>query len=153
MNKGSVYLITDIDKYMNYGGTYYYSKQLTEGVNQILNVGSFECISNDMNNCLNYFRNNKKLVARIIWQRLVPFKKLESANEILKHEIARISPKAKENNLIDKFELDGFADSYIKNIVRMDLLKLFKELEASNKGIIENFIEELEGDKYVLDKD
>ena len=143
MDKGSVYLITDIDKYINYGGTYYYSKELTNGVNQILNVGSFECISNDMNNCLNYFRNNKKLVARIVWERLIPFKKLESANETLRQEIARISPKSKENNLIDKFELDGFADNYIKNIVRMDLLKLFKELEDNNKSIIENFIDKL----------
>ena len=143
MDKGSVYLITDIDKYINYGGTYYYSKKLTNGVNQILNVGSFECISNDMNNCLNYFRNNKKLVARIVWERLIPFKKLESANETLRQEIARISPKSKENNLIDKFELDGFADNYIKYIVRTDLLKLYKELEDNNKSIIENFIEKL----------
>lgn len=140
MNKGSVYLITSIDKWINYGGEYYYNECLSRGVNQILNVGSFECISKDMNDCLNYFRNNKELVAKIVWKRLVPFKKLKSAQEILKEEIARISPKAKENNLIDKFELDEFADSYIRNIVRVDLLKLFKELENNNKNIIEKFI-------------
>jgi hypothetical protein len=143
MTKGSVYLMTSIDKWINYGGEYYYNKELTDGINQILNVGSFECISNDMNNCLNYFKNNKELVARIVWKRLIPFKKLESANEILKHEIVRISLKAKKNNLIDKFELEGFADSYIKYIVRMDLLELFKKIEESNKDVIENFINEL----------
>lgn len=143
MDKGSVYLMTNIDKWINYGGEYYYSKELINGVNQILNVGSFECISNDMNNCLNYFKNNKELVARIVWKRLIPFKKLKSANEILKQEIARISPKAKENDLIDKFELEGFADNYIKNVVRVDLLKLFKELEVNNKSIIENFINKI----------
>ena len=144
MNKGSVYLMTSIDKWINYGGEYYYNKELTDGINQILKVGSFECISNDMNDCLNYFRNNKELVARIVWKRLIPFKELKSVNKILKEEIARISPKAKENNLIDKFELDGFADSYIINIVRVDLLKLFKELEDNNKIIIENFIFKME---------
>lgn len=144
MNKGSVYFITSIDKWINYGGEYYYSEELTYGINQILKVGSFEGISNDMNNCLNYFRNNKELVARIIWKRLTPFKELKSANIILKQEIARISPKAKENNLIDKFELNGFADSYIRNIVRIDLLKLFKELEHNNKIIIDNFIFKME---------
>lgn len=141
MTKGSVYLMTSIDKWINYGGEYYFNEELNRGVNQILNVGSFECISNDMNNCLNYFKNNKELVARIVWKKLIPFKNLKSANEILKEEIARISPKARENNLIDKFELEGFADSYIKHIVRMDLLELFKKLEQSNKSIIENFIE------------
>jgi hypothetical protein len=75
MNKGSVYLMTSIDKYINYGGTYYYNEDLNRGINQILNVGSFECISNNMNDCLNYFRNNKELVARIIWKKLIPFKK------------------------------------------------------------------------------
>lgn len=58
MTKGSVYLITSIGKYINYGGTYYYNEDLNRGINQILNVGSFECISNDMNIS---FRNNRHL--------------------------------------------------------------------------------------------
>jgi hypothetical protein len=118
---------------------YYYPKGLQRGINTIFKIEN-NC-NEELKECLSYFENRKDYVQNIIYIKLQRFTSEESINEFTMQGLKLIN----ENNTIKMKDIDynEFACTYIKNIVRNELLHLFKQKEAVKNCLFNNFLKQI----------
>jgi hypothetical protein len=125
-------------EWIMFKGEYYYPKGLQRGINTIFKVDN--TCSDEMKECLSYFENRKDYVQDVIYIKLQRFTSEESINAFALQGIKLINKNSIKMKDID---YNSFACNYIRNIVRNDLLKLFKQKEIVKTHLFEKFLEQI----------
>jgi hypothetical protein len=130
-NNGQEWIIFD--------GEYYYPKGLQRGINNIFKLDN--TCNNELKDCLNYFSNRKDYVQNIIYIKLQRFINEESIDNFALQGIQLIN----SNNTIMMKDIDynNFACTYIRNIIRNDLLHLYKQKEVVKTRLFNKFLEQI----------
>lgn len=139
MNERGKITYNNGQEWIMFDDEYYYPKGLQRGINTIFKIEN-NC-NNEIKECLSYFENRKDYVQDIISIKLQRFISEEGINEFTKQGIKLIS----SNNEIKMKDIDynEFACNYIKNIVRNELLHLFKQKEVVKIHLFDKFLKQI----------
>jgi hypothetical protein len=128
-----------VGKWMGYTNKYYYGKQITEELYNLLNT-KFE--QNELKlEVINYFKDKRYFISQVIKRRIRPFLNKKQADELAKERLLKSFPKATDE-MIKQFQLDSFAGLYVKDKVMEDLISLYTQIKNYNDFICNKFLEE-----------
>lgn len=139
MNKGKVQFVLNIGSWVEYPEEYYYNKSITEELGILLDI-SYE--QNKLKlETINYFKNKREFISKIIQKRLKPFLNRKQADECCKETILKYFPKATDE-MIKEFQLNKFTGCYITDKVMEDLIGLYTQIKSYNDFVCNKFLEE-----------
>lgn len=141
MKKGKLKLYLGNYKWRLFKEQYYYSEELQKGIDEIMYISQFETPKEDLKNAINYFKTNIDFVFNVIENELKPFLNKNPAKVCCIERLLKSYPKATKE-MITQFEIASFADAYIKDKVREDLLKVYLDIKNYSKEICVKFLEE-----------
>ncbi|NFH01302.1 hypothetical protein FC831_13625 [Clostridium botulinum] len=139
MEKQKIKFMLDIGSWVEYGGEYYYGNLITEELCRLLST-KFES-DEKIIDTINYFKDKKKFISKLIDKRIKPFLNKETADELAKERLLKSYPKATDD-MIGQFQLDAFAGCYVKDKVMEDLVILYTQMQNYNDYICNKFLEE-----------
>lgn len=134
--------VRDILGGKTFSGEYFYNKELTNGISNILDKTAFTYEDKEMIACIYYFNSRRGFVMRLVKRRLVPFKDIDTATALLRGEVKRLHSTVTDEN-IHLINVGEFASSYLINTVRNDLLGVYQEIMNCAKKLEENFLAKL----------
>lgn len=139
MKKSKIQFGLNIGEWVEYGGEYYYGKQITEELCSLLNT-KYE--QNELKlETINYFKDKRKFISKVIEKRIRPFLYKVQADELAKERLLKSFPKA-TNEMIGQFQLDAFAGCYVKDKVMEDLINLYTQIKNYHDFVCNKFLEE-----------
>lgn len=129
----------ELGSFIKFNSEYYYEEGLQRGINEILYVNYFDDLKTIK--AIRYFKNNidSKILVGLIEKYINDFKDKDKALYILKCEVLKCFPKATE--LLDQFNYDNFAKTYITRVVREDIIKAYNKVQRYSNKIFEDLIE------------
>ncbi|MBY6838751.1 hypothetical protein [Clostridium botulinum] len=139
MKKQKIRFMLDIGSWVEYGGEYYYGNLITEELGRLL-CTKFES-DEKIIDTINYFKDKRKFISKLIDKRIKPFLNKETADELAKERLLKSYPKATDD-MIGQFQLDAFAGCYVKDKVMEDLVILYTQMQNYNDYICNKFLEE-----------
>lgn len=141
MKKDELKLYLGDYKWREFKEDYYYARYLQKGIDEIMFFSKFDNPSQELKDCINYFKLDLDFVFNAIEKELKPFLDEHEAKRCCAERLLESFPKATEE-MINQFELETFADVYVKDKVREDLLKVYLDIKNYSRKICVKFLEE-----------
>lgn len=141
MIKGQIKFYIGNLTWRSFDKEYYFSEQLQGRIDEIMYISQLENPNEELIECIEYFKNDLDFVFHVIEKNLNPFLDIDLAKRCSAERLLKSFPDATSNE-IGENQLNAFAGIYIKDKVREDLLKLYKQIKNYSKFVCNNYLME-----------
>lgn len=141
MNKGRLRLYINNLTWINFKEEYYFSEQLQGRIDEIMYLNQFNNASQELVDCIDYFKNDLGFVFHVIEKNLKPFTNIDQAKRCSAERLLKSFPDATSNEIGEK-QLNTFAGTYIKEKVREYLISVYKQITTYSKFVCKDFLKE-----------